>query len=98
MIAIRDSAQIRQSTFAIAEVTTRSEIAERARIPSIVRDEDSHSLKHDLDTPGSWADALAKTSLSRAKKCRKVESHENEGDQLGKHRLAPSDVGVSNIQ
>ena len=82
------------------EVTTRSEIAERAGIPSIVRDDDSHSLKHDLDAllRDTWADALAKASLSKTKKRRKVESHGNEGDQLGKHRLAPSNVGVSNIQ
>ena len=71
------------------EITTRSEIAERAGLPSIVHDEDSHSLKRDLDTllRDTWADALAK-SLSRAKKRRKaVESLKNEDDQLGKDRL-----------
>jgi hypothetical protein len=71
------------------EITTRSEIAERAGLPSIVHDEDSHSLKRDLDSllRDTWADVLAK-SLSRAKKHRRaVESHKTEDGQLGKNRL-----------
>ena len=66
------------------ELTTRSNIAERAGITSIVHDEDRQSLKRDLDTllRDTWAEALAETSSPKKLRNMAV-SHETEEDQLG---------------
>lgn len=74
-----------------AEITTRSELAERARFNFIAHEEDSHSLQRDLDNllRDTWADALAETSsLPRAKKNRETtESSKNEDGHLGEALL-----------
>lgn len=73
------------------EMITRSEIAQRAGFTSIGHDENSHSLKRDLDNMlrDTWADALSEASRpSRAKKHQKIaESHLNEDDQFGRDLL-----------
>lgn len=73
------------------EIITRSEIAQRAGFTSVVHDENSHSLKRDLDNMlrDTWADSLADASRpSRAKKHRKTaESRQNEDGQLGEDLL-----------
>lgn len=71
------------------EITTRSEITERAGLTFVDYDEDSRSLKRDLDNllRDTWGDALADTSSpSRAKKHRKT-TESSENGQLGKDFL-----------
>lgn len=79
------------------ENTTRSEIAERAGLTSVVYDEASRSLKRDLDNVlrDTWVDVLAEISgPSGAKKHRKTaESCEGGDSQLGKDFFAPRNAG-----
>ena len=85
------------------EITTRSEIAERTGFTSVVYDENSDSLKRDLDNllRDTWAETLAETCSPRAKKHLKAASEvrKNEDDQLGRILLClRRDVGSQNIQ
>lgn len=82
------------------EITTRSEIAERTGFTSVVYDENSDSLKRDLDNllRDTWAETLAETCSPRAKKHLKAASEVRkneddpfmltEGRRFSKHPIA----------
>lgn len=70
-----------------AEIITRSEVAKQVGCTRVVDDEESHSLKRDLDNllQDTWADVLAHTfSPPKAKKRRKTAENRTEDSQLGR--------------
>lgn len=83
----------------LSQAVERTTRAERAGFTANVRDENSHSLKRDLDTllRDTWADVLAEAS--RAKRPRNVATgHQDEDEQLSKHLFFHQEMLFSTFQ